>query len=81
MSLTVFDVVLVGADAQGRFLITYRVTAQDQPEAEVMARASAANGGFAVIGLGLVSEQGETTDDTGHERRVLGSGDRIYHAA
>ena len=81
MSVQIYDVTLVGADDQGKFVVTFRVSADGPVEAEIMGRASAAAHDFAVFALGQVGAVEGVPEAGKDARRILGRGQRFYQAA
>jgi hypothetical protein len=78
MALSLYMVTLVGHDETGKFISDYRVVANVESEAEVMARASASLQEVPIIEVGAVRHLGAAPEENEEVRRVLGRGQRIY---
>ena len=79
MTLSVYDVTLVGADPKGRFQEIYRVLAFSNDTAETLARASAALKDFAVIESSVAATDFAPPEEGPDDfPRVISTGQRNY---
>lgn len=76
MVLVVFEAMIMGADASGRFVLSYRVLAANKAQAEVLARASAVVNDIAVLDIGVSPQIGRAPQPPFDLPRVLSIGER-----
>lgn len=78
--MTVFDVLLTGADDKGRFNAIYRVMSFDEDSAVTLSRASAALADNAVLDASIHARDLDLPDGPTDFPRVLSHGQREYIA-
>jgi len=78
MTLSVYEVTLLGAEPKGRFTQAFTVMADGERTAETLARASAALRDFAVINVHIASRPDALVEDDEVFPRVISHGQRDY---